>query len=100
MALQANALKAEGQPVATVFPKEGLPVGLTPPCYIAKRNIRFALQMDELVINPKSAGRCGGLVGSLPVVPQGCKASPLLGEKGVKQTVLTISIKSPSGKRL
>lgn len=39
--------------------------------------------MDELVINPKSAGRCGGLgFGSLPVVPQGCKASPLLGEKG------------------
>ena len=38
--------------------------------------------MDELVINAKSAGRCGGLVGSLPVVPEGCKASPLLGEKG------------------
>ena len=30
--------------------------------------------MDELVINAKSAGRCGGL--------EGCKASPLLGEKG------------------
>lgn len=39
---QANALKAEGQPVATVFPKEVLPVGLIPPCCIAKRNIRFA----------------------------------------------------------
>lgn len=39
--------------------------------------------MDELVINAKSAGRCGGpRFGSLPVVPEGCKASPLLGEKG------------------
>lgn len=38
--------------------------------------------MDELVINAKSTGRCGGWFGSLPVVPEGCKASPLLGEKG------------------
>lgn len=38
--------------------------------------------MDELVINAKSAGRCGGLVWLVAVVPEGCKASPLLGEKG------------------
>lgn len=40
---QANALKGEGQPIATVFPKEGLPDGLIPPCCTVKRNTRFAL---------------------------------------------------------
>lgn len=56
--------------------------------------------MDELVINAKVQGDVAAGFGSLPVVPEGCKASPLLGEKVVKPTVLTISTKSPSGKRL
>ena len=38
--------------------------------------------MDELVINAKSAGRCGGLVWLVTGSAGGCKASPLLGEKG------------------
>ncbi|GHK51247.1 hypothetical protein KPZU09_09830 [Klebsiella pneumoniae] len=38
--------------------------------------------MDELVAHAEGAGRCGGPFGSLPVVPEGCKASALLGDKG------------------
>ncbi len=38
--------------------------------------------MDELVINAKSAGDVAAWFGRSPVVPEGCKASPLLGEKG------------------
>lgn len=33
-------------------------------------------------LTPKVQGDVAAWFGSLPVVPQGCKASPLLGEKG------------------
>ena len=54
---QANALKAEGQPVATVFPKEGVTGWAdTTMLYSEAKHPVCALQMDELVINAKSAG--------------------------------------------
>lgn len=50
-------------------------------------------------LTPKVQGDVAARFGSLPVVPEGCKASPLLGEKDVKPMAIAISTKSPSGKR-
>lgn len=38
--------------------------------------------MDELVADAESRGDVAARFGSLPVVPAGCKASTLLGDKG------------------
>ncbi|STJ44428.1 putative spermidine/putrescine transporter subunit [Escherichia coli] len=98
---QANALKAEGQPVATVFPKEGVTGWAdTTMLHSEAKHPVCAYKWMNWSLTPKVQGDVAAWFGSLPVVPEGCKASPLLGEKVVKPTVLTISTKSPSGKRL
>ncbi|HCL7486201.1 TPA: ABC transporter substrate-binding protein [Escherichia coli] len=80
---QANALKAEGQPVATVFPKEGVTGWAdTTMLHSEAKHPVCAYKWMNWSLTPKVQGDVAAWFGSLPVVPQGCKASPLLGEKG------------------
>ncbi|HHS9876733.1 putative ABC transporter substrate-binding protein YdcS [Klebsiella aerogenes] len=80
---QANGLKGEGQPVATVFPKEGV-TGWSDTTMLhseAKHPV-CAYKWMSWSLTPKVQGDVAAWFGSLPVVPQGCKASTLLGDKG------------------
>lgn len=80
---QANALKAEGQPVATVFPKEGVTGWAdTTMLHSEAKHPVCAYKWMNWSLTPKVQGDVAAWFGSLPVVPEGCKASPLLGEKG------------------
>lgn len=47
-------------------------------------------------LTPKVQGDVAAWFGSLPVVPEGCKASALLGDKGCETNVTTSLPKSPS----
>lgn len=80
---QANALKAEGQPVATVFPKEGVTGWAdTTMLHSEAKHPVCAYKWMNWSLTPKVQGDVAAWFGSLPVVPEGCKASSLLGEKG------------------
>ncbi|HAH0525634.1 TPA: extracellular solute-binding protein [Escherichia coli] len=80
---QANALKAKGQPVATVFPKEGVTGWAdTTMLHSEAKHPVCAYKWMNWSLTPKVQGDVAAWFGSLPVVPEGCKASPLLGEKG------------------
>ena len=80
---QANALKGEGQPIATVFPKEGVTGWAdTTMLHSEAKHPVCAYKWMNWSLTPKVQGDVAAWFGSLPVVPQGCKASPLLGEKG------------------
>ena len=80
---QANALKAEGQPVATVFPKEGVTGWAdTTMLHSEAKHPVCAYKWMNWSLTPKVQGDVAAWFGSLPVGPEGCKASPLLGEKG------------------
>ncbi|SQA83643.1 ABC transporter substrate-binding protein [Citrobacter freundii] len=50
-------------------------------------------------LTPKVQGDVAAWFGSLPVVPEGCKASPLTGEKGCETNGYSYFDKMPSGKR-
>ena len=80
---QANGLKADGQPVATVFPKEGVTGWAdTTMLHSDARHPVCAYKWMNWSLTPKVQGDVAAWFGSLPVVPQGCKASALLGDKG------------------
>nr|VUD31924.1 ABC transporter [Raoultella sp. NCTC 9187] len=80
---QANGLKAEGQPIATVFPKEGVTGWAdTTMLHSDAKHPVCAYKWMNWSLTPKVQGDVAAWFGSLPVVPQGCKASALLGEKG------------------
>ena len=80
---QANALKGEGQPVATVFPKEGVTGWAdTTMLHTEAKHPVCAYKWMNWTLEPKVQGDVAAWFGSLPAVPQGCKASKLLGDKG------------------
>ncbi|MDU7297979.1 MAG: extracellular solute-binding protein [Klebsiella pneumoniae] len=80
---QANGLKAEGQPVATVFPKEGVTGWAdTTMLHSEAKHPVCAYKWMNWSLTPKVQGDVAAWFGSLPVVPEGCKASALLGDKG------------------
>ncbi|EHY7982684.1 ABC transporter substrate-binding protein [Escherichia coli] len=80
---QTNALKAEGQPVATVFPKKGVTGWAdTTMLHSEAKHPVCAYKWMNWSLTPKVQGDVAAWFGSLPVVPEGCKASSLLGEKG------------------
>lgn len=80
---QANGLKAEGQPVATVFPKEGVTGWAdTTMLHSEAKHPVCAYKWMNWSLTPKVQGDVAAWFGSLPVVPEGCKASVLLGDKG------------------
>jgi putative spermidine/putrescine transport system ATP-binding protein len=97
---QANGLKADGQPIATVFPKEGVTGWAdTTMLHSDARHPVCAYKWMNWSLTPKVQGDVAAWFGSLPVVPQGCKASTLLGDKGAKPMATTSSLKLHSGKR-
>ncbi|WP_318375456.1 ABC transporter substrate-binding protein, partial [Enterobacter sp.] len=80
---QANALKGENQPIATVFPKEGVTGWAdTTMLHADAKHPNCAYKWMNWSLTPKVQGDVAAWFGSLPVVPEGCKASTLLGEKG------------------
>ncbi|MDU4312469.1 MAG: ABC transporter substrate-binding protein, partial [Klebsiella michiganensis] len=80
---QANGLKAEGQPIATVFPKEGVTGWAdTTMLHSDAKHPVCAYKWMNWSLTPKVQGDVAAWFGSLPVVPEGCKASTLLGDKG------------------
>jgi len=80
---QANALKGEKQPIATVFPKEGV-TGWADTTMLAAdaEHPNCAYQWMNWSLEPKVQGDVAAWFGSVPSVPAGCKASPLLGAEG------------------
>ncbi|QFH71639.1 ABC transporter substrate-binding protein [Enterobacter sp. E76] len=80
---QANALKAEGQPIATVFPKEGITGWAdTTMLHAQAKHPVCAYKWMNWSLTPKVQGDVAAWFGSLPAVVEGCKASQLLGDKG------------------
>ncbi|EJJ0549008.1 ABC transporter substrate-binding protein [Cronobacter sp. HA18006] len=87
---QANALKNEGQPIATVFPKEGVTGWAdTTMLHADAKHPNCAYQWMNWSLTPKVQGDVAAWFGSLPTVPEGCKASTLLGEKGCETNGFT-----------
>ncbi|MNO96199.1 Putrescine-binding periplasmic protein precursor [compost metagenome] len=80
---QANALKAEGQPIATAFPKEGVTGWAdTTMLHAEAAHPNCAYKWMNWSLEPKVQGDLAAWFGSVPAVPQGCKASTLLGGEG------------------
>ncbi|MBM7059911.1 ABC transporter substrate-binding protein [Pseudomonas sp. UL073] len=80
---QANALKAEGQPIATVFPKEGATGWAdTTMLHTDAKHPNCAYKWMDWSLQPKVQGDLAAWFGSVPAVPTGCKASELLGAAG------------------
>ncbi|EOD3491019.1 putative ABC transporter substrate-binding protein YdcS [Cronobacter malonaticus] len=87
---QANALKNAGQPIATVFPKEGVTGWAdTTMLHADAKHPNCAYQWMNWSLTPKVQGDVAAWFGSLPAVPEGCKASTLLGEKGCETNGFT-----------
>lgn len=80
---QANVLKAEGQPIATTIPKEGV-TGWADTTMLAAnaKNPVCAYQWMNWSLEPKVQGDVAAWFGSVPAVPAACKASSLLGDGG------------------
>ncbi|KES22774.1 MULTISPECIES: putative ABC transporter substrate-binding protein YdcS [Pseudomonas] len=80
---QANALKAEKQPIATVFPKEGVTGWAdTTMLHAEAAHPNCAYKWMNWSLEPKVQGDVAAWFGSVPAAPEGCKASELLGAEG------------------
>lgn len=80
---QANILKAQGEPVATVIPKEGATGWAdTTMMHSEAANPNCAYKWMEHSLNPKLQGDLASWFGSVPVVLEACKDNELLGENG------------------
>lgn len=80
---QANALAGEGQPIATVIPKEGVTGWAdTTMLHSDAAHPNCAYRWMNWSLEPKVQGDVAAWFGSVPAVPEGCKASALLGAKG------------------
>ncbi|MGK8706334.1 putative ABC transporter substrate-binding protein YdcS [Metapseudomonas otitidis] len=80
---QANALKTEGQPIATVFPKEGVTGWAdTTMLHAEAQHPNCAYKWMNWSLEPKVQGDVAAWFGSVPAAPEGCKASALLGAEG------------------
>ncbi|SDH60172.1 putative ABC transporter substrate-binding protein YdcS [Pseudomonas panipatensis] len=80
---QANALKADKQPIATVFPKEGVTGWAdTTMLHAEAAHPNCAYKWLNWSLEPKVQGDVAAWFGSVPAAPAGCKASELLGAEG------------------
>ena len=80
---QANALKGEKQPIATVFPKEGVTGWAdTTMLHAEAAHPNCAYKWMNWSLEPKVQGDVAAWFGSVPAAPEGCKASELLGAEG------------------
>ncbi|AYF87230.1 putative ABC transporter substrate-binding protein YdcS [Pseudomonas sp. JS3066] len=79
----ANTLKAEKQPVETVFPKEGVTGWAdTTMLHVDAKHPNCAYKWMDWSLQPKVQGDLAAWFGSLPVVAKGCTSSELLGPGG------------------
>jgi putative spermidine/putrescine transport system substrate-binding protein len=83
--LQVNLLVADGQPIASTVPEEGA-TGWSDTTMMASKapHPNCAYLWLEHSIDPKVQGDVAYWFGSNPSVPEGCKASELLGAEGCK----------------
>lgn len=80
---QVNLLQAEGQPIASVIPKEGATGWAdTTMMHIDAPHPNCAYRWLEWSLNPKLQGDLAAWFGSVPAVPAACEGNPLLGENG------------------
>jgi len=82
---QVNALKGEGQPVASTVPAEGATGWAdTTMLHAEAQHPNCAYQWMNWTLEPKVQGDVAAWFGSLPAVPAACQASELLGAEGCK----------------
>jgi putative spermidine/putrescine transport system substrate-binding protein len=80
---QVNALRAQGKPIASVVPQEGVTGWAdTTMMHATARHPNCAYLWLEHSLNPKLQGDLASWFGSVPVVPAACKGNKLLGDKG------------------
>lgn len=87
---QANALKTEGQPIATVLPKEGV-TGWADTTMLASdaKHPVCAYKWMNWSLQPKVQGDIAAWFGSVPAVPAACKGNALLGAEGCENNGAT-----------
>lgn len=80
---QANVLKSEGLPIATVVPKEGA-TGWADSTMLHSEaeNVNCAYRWLEHSVTEKLQGDLAAWFGSVPTVPAACSGNELLGENG------------------
>ncbi|KHL69720.1 putative polyamine ABC transporter substrate-binding protein [Pseudomonas flexibilis] len=82
---QVNALKAEGQPIASVVPKEGATGWAdTTMLHANARHPVCAYKWMDWSLQPKVQGDLAAWFGSVPAVPAACTGNALLGAEGCK----------------
>jgi putative spermidine/putrescine transport system substrate-binding protein len=82
---QANILKAQGEPIATLIPEEGATGWAdTTMMHADAPNPNCAYKWMEHSLNTKLQGDLASWFGSVPVVLAACKDNELLGEDGCK----------------
>ncbi|MDI6696963.1 MAG: ABC transporter substrate-binding protein [Anaerolineales bacterium] len=82
---QVNLLQAEGQPIASVFPKEGVTGWAdTTMMHVNAPHPNCAYKWLEHSLNPKLQGDLAAWFGSVPAVPAACEGNELLGPEGCK----------------
>jgi len=82
---QVNLLQAEGQPIASVFPKEGVTGWAdTTMMHVNAPHPNCAYKWLEHSLNTKLQGDLAAWFGSVPAVPAACEGNELLGPEGCK----------------
>ena len=82
---QVNLLAYEGQPIASVFPKEGVTGWAdTTMMHVEAPHPNCAYKWLEWSLNPKLQGDLAAWFGSVPAVPTACDGNELLGPEGCK----------------
>jgi putative spermidine/putrescine transport system substrate-binding protein len=82
---QVNALRANGQPVASTIPGEGATGWAdTTMLHARARHPNCAYKWLEWSLNPKVQGDVASWFGSLPTVPAACTHNALLGADGCR----------------
>jgi putative spermidine/putrescine transport system substrate-binding protein len=82
---QVNALQAEGQPIASVFPVEGATGWAdTTMMHVDAPHPNCAYLWMEHSLDPKLQGDLAAWFGSVPVVPDACTGNALLTDEGCK----------------
>ena len=80
---QVNLLKADNQPVASVFPKEGVTGWAdSTMLHVDAPHPNCAYKWLEHSLNAKLQGDLAAWFGSVPVVAEACTGNPLLGDGG------------------
>jgi putative spermidine/putrescine transport system substrate-binding protein len=83
--VQVNLLQADKQPIASVFPEEGVTGWAdTTMLHVDSQHPNCAYMWMEHSLAPKVQGDVSAWFGTVPSVPAGCQASEALGPDGCK----------------